>query len=171
MISETQCQRYCYEPLELIENFYMAVSSPEPWDCHHRVETIMNCGQKELKAQGCYYHRPAHELIFLPHSEHMKLHNLGRHLSKKIKEKLREAKLGNKIWLGKRHSEETKEKIRQTHLGKRHSEESKEKMRKAKAGKNNSVYGAHWWNDGKSEILRTECPGEGWRRGRLRTGA
>ena len=160
MISERQCQRYCYEPLELIENFYMAVSSPERWDCHHRVETIMNCGSKELIAQGCYYDRPAHELVFLPHSEHTKLHRLG-----------------NKTWLGRHHSEETKEKCRRANLGnkiclgRRLSEETKEKLRRANSGTNSPIYGMHWWNNGEISAMRKECPGAGWRRGRLRTGA
>ena len=142
------CRRYCYEPLWMIEGYEEAVKSPEKWDCHHRVETIMNCGRKELIAKGCYYHRPAHELIFLPHDEHVKLHNSGRHLSEKTKEKMREAKLGKRL------SEETKEKIRQAGL--------REK---------NPVYGTKWWNDGEKCVRSRECPEEGWKRGRLRTGA
>ena len=191
MISEKNCQKYCYEPLELIENFYMAVSSSEPWDCHHRVETIMNCGQKELKAQGCFYHRPAHDLIFLPRSEHRRIHKLGnktwlgRSHSKETKEKMRKSKAGeNNPFFGKHHSEEAKEKNRRANLGnkvwlgKHHSEETKEKMRQAlsgeknpmygRRGENSPIYGLHWWNDGKREILTVSSPGAGWKRGRLK---
>ncbi len=44
-------------------------------------------------------------------------------------------------FLGKKHSEETKEKLRQTSSGKTLSEESKEKCRLASLGSNNAMYG------------------------------
>lgn len=45
-------------------------------------------------------------------------------------------------------------------LGKKRSEESKEKMRKRREG-------LKWWNNGIENIMRKECPGEGWKSGRL----
>jgi hypothetical protein len=42
---------------------------------------------------------------------------------------------------GKKHSEETKEKIRQSRLGKKHSEESKQKMSEERKGINNPFFG------------------------------
>jgi hypothetical protein len=125
----------------MIEGYKEAVESPEKWDCHHRVESIMNCEGKELIAQGCYYDRPARELVFLPHSEHARLHGLGR-----------------------RHSKETKEKMRQALSGKKNPMYGRRK-------ENSHMYGMHWWNNGEKCVRSRECPGADWKRGRLRTGA
>lgn len=115
MINEKQVRKYCYEP-EKIENYSNAVADKnETWDCHHRLETIMNCGRKELKTQGCYYDRPAHELIFLSHGEHRRLHNRGNNYS-----------------LGKKRSEETKKKMSEAKMGLKFSEEHKRKLSEAR---------------------------------------
>ena len=51
--------------------------------------------------------------------------------------------LGNQNMLGKKHSEETKEKLRIANIGTEHSEETKEKMRIAQLGKQRiGKYGA-----------------------------
>lgn len=58
--------------------------------------------------------------------------NKGKTLSKAHRQKLRQAKLGDKnpkYWLGRKHSEETKEKIRQANTDKNLTEETKEKIR------------------------------------------
>lgn len=65
----------------------------------------------------------------------------GRIASRETREKMSKAKLGNTIWLGKTHSEESKEKVRQANLGKsgfKHSQISIEKMKLSKLGKNHS---------------------------------
>ena len=144
MIDEKQVRRYCYEP-EKIENYTHAVADKnETWDCHHRLETIMNCGIKELKAQECYYHRPAHDLIFLRHEDHISLHKkgnknrLGRKHSFETKRKMSESRKGIKNMLGKHHSEETRRKMseamkgNQNCLGRKLSDETKKKMSEAR---------------------------------------
>lgn len=126
MINEKQARKYCYEP-KMIENYSQAVAdNNEIWECHHRIETIMNCGVKELKAQGCYYDRPPHELIFLTREEHRRLHNRG-----------------NTYSLGKKCSEETKKKISEAHKGRKLSEEHKRKLSEAKRGENHPLFGKH----------------------------
>ena len=55
---------------------------------------------------------------------------LGHKHSKETKEKIRIHSLGNTYCVGRKLSTEHIEKIRQTNLGRKHSEESKEKMRK-----------------------------------------
>ena len=78
MINEYCAKSYCCEDLSLIENYSLAVAdTTQTWDCHHRGE-ILPCGRyevKDLKKFGLYYNRPACELIFLPHDEHMSLHH------------------------------------------------------------------------------------------------
>lgn len=42
------------------------------------------------------------------------------------------------------------------------SEEHREKM----SGENNGMFGKHWWTNGSNDICASECPGEGYVRGR-----
>lgn len=85
-------KRYCSN-YEQIENYQEAISSPEKWDCHHRLEET-GLSKKDLINKGMYYNRPASELIFLTHKEHTKIH-----------------KMGNIYWLGRKHSEESRRKM------------------------------------------------------------
>ena len=108
MINEYCAKSYCCEDLSLIENYDLAVAdTTQTWDCHHRGE-ILPCGRyeaKDLKKFGLYYKRPACELIFLPHDEHMSLHYKGVPLSEATKQKMSEAHKGVPK------SEETKQKL------------------------------------------------------------
>ncbi|MBR6612859.1 MAG: hypothetical protein IKK93_11610 [Campylobacter sp.] len=53
-----------------------------------------------------------------------------------------------------------------TFKGKTHSDEIKEKIKQSKIGKNNPMYGMHWYTNGITNIQAKECP-EGFRPGRL----
>ena len=71
MITERQIKsfkRYCREPIENIKGYHEAVSSREPYDCHHRNELTFS--EKELILMNMYYHRPASELVFIERSVH-----------------------------------------------------------------------------------------------------
>lgn len=79
-----QRQHYCCEDISNIENYSLAKADNfVNCDIHHRLETNNSDGEKrlvdlshsELKALDMYYNRPASELIFLKHKEHMQLHN------------------------------------------------------------------------------------------------
>lgn len=125
MINEAQVRRYCREDLSLIENYYEAVRSEEPYECHHRYE--LNDGLvlsvNDLKNMGLYFKRPASELIFLKRIDHKHLHTkgsahpfYGKHPSEETKEKISESRkgkcAGEKHYLyGKHLSEEHKKKI------------------------------------------------------------
>lgn len=79
---------YCCEDISKVENFdKWMTDTTQTWVCHHRLETHTSDGEKrlvdlsreELKALGTYYDRPPEELIFLPRSDHMRLHSKGNH--------------------------------------------------------------------------------------------
>ena len=159
-------KRYC-KNYQDIENYEKAkVDDFIGWECHHRLETHTPDGKrrdvdiphKELKALGMYYNRPAEELIFLTSREH-NAYRKGRHLSEEHRNKIREAKKGNKNSLGKKHREESKKKMREAHKGKKMSEETRRKMSEANIG-------MHWYNDGKINKRAKECP-PGFTPGRL----
>jgi len=146
-------EKYCTD-YKNIENYEEAVKSPLRYDLHHRREISENKSIKQLIAENLYYNRPPEELIFLEHSEHIRLHNLnsseetrhkmsenncrywkGKHLSKETRQKMSESNC--RYWKGKPISAETREKISIANKGKHPSEESRKKMSEAHSGK-------HW---------------------------
>lgn len=144
MINESRAKKYCYEELSLIENYEQAVNDQtQTWDLHHRNETVMNCGPKQLVAKGAYYDRPARELVFLTHAEHTRLHkkgernhNFGRPLSEETRSRISEALKGKPM------SEETRHRISEAKKGKPKSEEHRRMLSEAMKGKTP-------WNKGK----------------------
>ena len=177
MISKRSAKAYCKDDISLIENYDKAIADKtQVWQCHHRRETIYSV--KDLQDIGEYYNRPACELIFLTHSEHMKLHHLGKHLSEDTRRKLSEAKNGeNNPMFGKHHSAETHQKMSEAHKGKHHSAETRQKLSESHKGKSLSVEtrkkmsearkGKHWYNNGVKCIKAKTCP-EGFVPGRLK---
>ena len=155
----------CYED---IENYDKAKKDNfKGWECHHRLETHTPDGkrrpvdipQKELKALGMYYNRPASELVFLTTREHHE-YQKGKSLSEEHKKKLSEAHKG------KQFSEEHKKKLREVKkgnknaLGCKRSEETKKKMGAAKKG-------TRWFNNGEINKRCFDCP-PGFVPGRLK---
>lgn len=130
---------YCRDPINEIEG-YELLESGKKVICHHRLETHDKWGNRReedipvyiLKRLGLYYYRPASELIFITLNEHSALH---RNPMK-----------------GRKHTEFSKEKNRQSHLGKKHSEESKKKMSMQRLGPNNGMYGRHWTDEERKHI-------------------
>jgi hypothetical protein len=90
MINEKYARQYCAEDISNIENYKQAVMDyMKAWDIHHRAE-ILPCGlfsMDDLKKFGLYYNRPASELIFLTHAEHIRLHRVYQNLNKVSVEK------------------------------------------------------------------------------------
>ena len=122
MIGKTlQSKHYCSEPLNMIENYDIAVNDNKNfYELHHRLEIQGNkfLSHKDLIEQNLYYNRPASELIFLTRSEHRKLHMKNPNTIEKFKT------------IGKtRHiSEKTKQKISQSHKGKKLTDEHKKML-------------------------------------------
>ena len=168
-------EKYC-KNYQSIENYEKAKADNfKGWHCHHRLETYTSDGerrlvditQKELKALGMYYNRPAEELIFLTTREHNAFKE-GKPKSDETRRKMK----GNKNALGCHRSEETRRKMAEAKKGNKYalgchrSEEAKNKIREAKKG-NTNVRGKHWYNNGKTNKLCFECP-NGFTPGRLR---
>lgn len=158
MICKKFVNTYCKDDISLIENYDLAVNSDKKFDCHHRNE-IMDDGTlhsiKWLKDNDLYYNRPANELIFLSHSEHISLHKkiehngknnpfYDKHHSEETRKKISESLKGklarekNPMY-GKHHSDKTKRKISEAMKGHKHSEESKKKMSGSKWMTNGTV--------------------------------
>lgn len=90
--------RYCSEDLSHIENYDKAIADDKHlWVCHHRNEICLAnqsrldrgiTTYRQLIADGMYWHRPACELIFLRHDEHLRLHHNGKIVSEDTRRKL-----------------------------------------------------------------------------------
>lgn len=92
---------------------------------------------------------------------------LGRLYSRKLSDE--EIENIRKINTGKYVSVETRKKQSKIRKGKKLTDEHKKKIGEAskKLGlKPPSSKGKNWWNDGCSQKLCFECPGDGWMRGR-----
>ena len=162
MINEYAAKGYCKEDLSLIENYNKAVTdTTQVWDCHHRLEIQddIKLSKKELIDNRLYYQRPANELIFLTHSDHVKLHNAGKR---------------NPMY-GKKLSEKARKKVSLAGIGRIPWNKGKPAWNKGmQTDKNvciklsNAKKGNHWWNNGYKEIHCKECPGKDWIRGRIK---
>ena len=139
------------------------------WHIHHKAE-ILPCGNfsvDDLIKHHLYYQRPAIELVFLTPAQHNKIHNSqgGRGRKMGIKNK------GKQHWLGKRHTEESKKKMSNSHRGVIPWNKGKHLLAttRAKMSKATSIAmkGMRWWNDGKVNIRALSCPA-GFVAGRLK---
>ena len=185
-----QFEKYCKD-YGNIENFEKAAADNfKGWHCHHRLEThtsdgerrLVDISQKELKALGMYYNRPAEELIFLPRSEH-EAFKKGRRHSAETKNKLSIINKGEKNPMyGKHLSEEHKNKLREVNKGnayakgkpawnkgKKMSEEfckkNSESHKGIQAGEKHPMYGKHFTEESKkkmSDAKKGKHKGEHW---------
>ena len=166
-------KKYCCEDIALVENYEEAMKSTEVWDCHHKAE-ILPCGnfsREDLKKFDLYYNRPACELILLSKSDHSKLHSTGYQKE-------------NNPHFGHRHTEETKNILRNKRLGMIFPKEWRDNIRKSKKGQipwnkgkslsqeykdkiSKTISGTHWYNDGNVQLQARECP-PGFVKGRLK---
>ena len=104
-------EKYC-DKYEEIENFSEAISSPEKYQLHHRMEIQPDgtrLSRAWMKEHGIYYHLDPCMLIFLSTTEHRKLHTAkenhplyGKRHSDDSLKKMSEVKMGSKnpFWKG-----------------------------------------------------------------------
>jgi len=79
--------------------------------------------------------------------------NYGKKNSEYVKRRISETNKGNKYWLGKHHTEETKNKLSKHFVGKKWKEESKIKMSKSMSGNKNPMFGKVRINNGKINMV------------------
>ena len=121
MISKV-VKNYCSEPLDHIENYYLAsTDQTQTWHCHHKLEISLQLSKKELIEQNLYFDRPANELIFMTSQEHNALHHIQPSYRAALK--------------GKSKSQETRARISTAMKGKPKSQETRAKLSAAKKGK------------------------------------
>ena len=111
-------EKYCSD-YKNIENYEEALTSPLRYDLHHRREISESKSKKQLIEENLYYGRPAEELIFLEHGEHISLHKEGKPKSAETRQKMSDAK-------------------------KNMSAETRQRMSEAKKGKPGPWRGKHW---------------------------
>lgn len=103
---------------------YFGLTKGDGYDLHH-----VDPSWRETDIERYIQWNPE-DLIVLTHAEHTILHNKKRIFSDETRKKIGEAEKGNKYFLGKHHTEETKLKMSMNH--------------KDVSGKNNPMYGRHW---------------------------
>lgn len=155
MICERAARAFCSEDPALIENYSAAAADKdEIWDIHHRAE-ILPCGNYSravLKKYQLYYNRPAAELIFLTHSEHTRLHKLGKKHSAATKKKMSAAKLGKKL------SAATKKKMSIAKIGEKNPLFGKKLSAAARKKMSLAKIGRRYWNNGVKSVCAKTCP-------------
>ena len=141
-----------------IENYDKALNDQtQMWELHHRLEineeghTIYS--KKQLIEMNMYMKRPSEELIFLTRKEHRKLHCSTPEFKESVSGE-------NNGFYGRKHIDETLDKIGNHHKGIKLSDETKKKMSKIRKGR-------HWFNNGIEQKWCYECP-EGWQLGRIK---
>ena len=164
MINVKNARKFCCEEISLIENYCEAVSDSQTWQCHHRGE-ILPCGnfsKKSLVEFGLYYGRPAQELVFLKTTAHRRLHTTGRNnpfygrrhsVSSRMANSAKH--LGNRYCVGRVLSDDSKDRIRMSHLGTKASEKTRMKLSEMRKGMNE---GTRWWTDGFRNVRSNQCP-------------
>jgi group I intron endonuclease len=86
--------------------------------------------------------------------------NKGIPMREESKKKLSESKKGTQVgennpFFGKKHTEETRKKMSESHIGKKQSEETRKKKSESSSGKNNPNFGIEMSEDQKSLISKT----------------
>ena len=154
----TGANNYCREPyrIKISRSAIEAFVNKQKIVCHHRnADPFTGFCTKDLKKMNMYYDRPADELKIISQSEHTTVHKTGIKFSDSHKEKLSNAKIGNtnalghtgsKSWLGRTHTQSSRDKMKLHHVG---------------------TLGRHFYNNGCVTIAAFECP-DGFVPGRLK---
>lgn len=95
-------------------------------------------------------------VIFMTHSDHSSHHNSGDKCASKrpeVRARISATKKGCKSYFkGKHHTEESKQKLRKSHLGKKASEETRKKLSELCKGEKHWNYGKHHSEETREKI-------------------
>ena len=99
MITNSKVKQFCKDDISLIENYDKAIAdNTQVWICHHRMELTLDGefanSKQDLIRYGMYYNRPYFELIWLPDSEHRRMHHVKKAMSNITMEKMSERQRG-----------------------------------------------------------------------------
>lgn len=169
MINKKYAQMYCAQPIELIENYEKAVNdTTQMWHCHHVWETMLGYTAEELIEMNEYYGIPACNLIFLTHSEHMRLHMTGEgnpQFGKKGELSTCYGRTGEKHpMFGKKHTEESRKKMSEKLKGgnrtsfKKGMKRSEESIRKQSETQRNNKFSKQVLQFTKDVVFVAEYP-------------
>lgn len=167
MINSKGVKQFCSEDISKIENYAPAVAdATQTWDCHHRLQILEHRSQKYLKENGLYFHRPASELIFLTHKDHMLLHKKWQRVWNEIHRPADEAKRKISDKMRVRFSD----KRNHPNFGRHLSDETKKKLsEKAKARfadpENHPMFGKHMSEYSKNKISESNKGRAAWNKG------
>ena len=113
MICLKKVKKFCKDYTK-IENYEEAVNDKSKmWDCHHILGEILT--SEQLKDNDFYYDVPPCMLKFVTRSEHQSIHKSG----------------DKNGFYGKRHSDETRTRMSNSHNGHSVSEETRKKISEA----------------------------------------
>lgn len=131
MINELYSHGFCKDDISKIENYDKAVAdTTQTWHLHHRLELTLNGEFAHSKADlirlKMYYNRPYFELIFMPRSEHVRLHMKGKKFTNEHRKKISVMKKCKNL------SDKTRQKISESKKGYQHSSDTRQKMSEAK---------------------------------------
>lgn len=95
-------------------------------------------------------------VVFMTHAEHSSYHNKGDKNSMRrpeVRAKVSATKKGREsTFKGKHHTEESKQKLCESHLGKRASDETRKKLSEARQDEKHWNYGKHWSDETKRKM-------------------
>lgn len=108
---------------------------------NHKFELVCECNESELNNHERYYQELFNCLDNGLNCRLTKTNDRSGKVSKETIIKMSIAQTGNKIWLGKKHTQETKDKISLANKGKKHSEEvNKSKGRKGRESNRKGIF-------------------------------
>lgn len=154
-------KKYYKRVHELLETWKAENNITERCVVHHRDDT------PEVKAYNKkYYERWGYNeddtfeygkyVVFMTCTDHLKYHNSGdKSIMKRpeVRAKISAARKGcESAFKGKQHTEESKQKNRESHLGKSLSDGHKKKISEALKGEKNGRYGKHHSEEAKNKL-------------------
>jgi hypothetical protein len=166
----------------LLEKIYLKRCGIQNWKTQKMIFAYCNMNASNKYHKNRYINSRLYESSRIRKSKIMSGENnpfYGKSHSEKVIAKIKEANIGKSVTItsdhakkiseskkGKPLSERCRERCKEVNtgntyrLGTKHTDEAKEKMKKRREG-------LKWWNDGKSNVMKKECPGKEWNPGRL----